>query len=109
MIAYEQFPLVEETNTDGWIYGAITKFIEPNGCDGGDGFVQTTYGSRAGLDWKVGRGELRIISGPYNGECGIFEVYFPKMVFTVQDLVDNFRYVLPAVKHQYELYKETLT
>ena len=30
---YHGFPLIEETRTDGWCFGAITKFEDPNGCD----------------------------------------------------------------------------
>ena len=52
------FPLVEETRTDGWCYAAITEFNEPechpNGCESGNGFVETPDGARIGLVWSTG-------------------------------------------------------
>ena len=51
---YHGFVLVEETRTDGWCFGAITAFEEPEGCKAGDGFVVAPDGSRAGLVWEVG-------------------------------------------------------
>jgi len=37
---YHGFPLIEETNTNGWVYGAITDFEAPEGAEAGDGYVQ---------------------------------------------------------------------
>jgi hypothetical protein len=101
---YERFPLIPETNTDGWIYGSITEFIDPDGCKEGDGFVQAPDGKRAGLDWIHGNGQMEVLSGPYDGTWGLFQVYFPKKVYTLEDMVENFRRVLPEVKRQYESY-----
>src|SRR4029079_3627381 len=54
---YDGFPLVEETRTDGWCYGAVTEFNEPechpNGCESGNGFVETPDGARIGLVWST--------------------------------------------------------
>ncbi len=47
-------PFVPETLIDGWCYGAITEFLEPDnpcGCDSGDGFVVAPDGSYCGLVW----------------------------------------------------------
>ncbi len=48
---YHGFVVVEESETDGWRYGAITAFegVE-NECEG-DGFVIAPDGSRAGIVW----------------------------------------------------------
>ena len=40
---YYGFPLVPETEMDGWFYGAITVFEDPEGYVSGDGFVQSVY------------------------------------------------------------------
>lgn len=52
---YHGFPIVEATLTDGWRFGAISAFEDdPEGCNGGDGFVVAPDGSRAGIVWEVG-------------------------------------------------------
>lgn len=68
---YDGFPLVEETRADGWCYGAITEFNEPechpNGCESGDGYVVTPYGLRIGLVWVTGTFAAKW--APPAGEC----------------------------------------
>jgi hypothetical protein len=51
---YHGFPIVEESRTEDWCFGAITSFEDPEGCGGGDGFVVAPDGSRAGIVWTVG-------------------------------------------------------
>ncbi len=100
-------PFVAGTLTDGWCYGAITEFLEPDtpeGCASGDGFVVAPDGSYCGLVWWTEcPWEFKQIEGP-RGErfWGIFEVRFPKPVNSVADLVDNFRAILPALQQSYE-------
>lgn len=96
-------PLVEETLTDGWCYGAITEYFEPEraeGCESGDGFVVAPDGSYCGLVWWTACPfEFELIEGPRRENFwGVFEVRFPKAVRSTQDLVDNFRQVLPALQ-----------
>jgi hypothetical protein len=104
--------LVEETLTNGWCYGAITEFLEPNkpeGCDSGDGFVVAPDGSYCGLVWWMDcPWEVTQIEGPRREKFwGTFEVRFPKAVFSVQDLVENFRRVLPALRASYERWRSS--
>lgn len=61
---YTGFPLIPETETDGFIYGAITDFLEPDseeGCTSGDAYVQAPDGSRAGIDWVVRKNKKYIL------------------------------------------------
>jgi hypothetical protein len=95
---YHGFPLVEETRTNGWCFGAITAFEDPNGCDYGDGFVVAPDGSRAGLMWAVGDFPIREAVAPDERRWGVYEVPFPKLVRTVDDLVECFRSVLPELQ-----------
>lgn len=95
---YHGFPLVEETRTDGWCFGAITAFEDPEGSDYGDGFVVAPDGSRAGLMWAVGDFPIRETLAPDERRWGVYEVAFPKLVRTVEDLVDCFRSVLPDLQ-----------
>jgi hypothetical protein len=100
--AYHGFPLVDETLTDGWCYGAITEFNEPechpDGCESGDGYVQAPDGSRAGLVWSTGAFATSEIYAPDDGRWGVYEIAFPKRVRNVEDLVDCFRSILPELR-----------
>jgi len=95
---YYGFPLIEDTRTNGWCFGAITEFEDPDGCDYGDGFVESPNGERAGLVWNVGRGEIKEIMPSSKGRWGVYQIWFPRLVKTTDDLVFNFRYVLPELK-----------
>lgn len=98
---YYGFPLVEATRTEGWCFGAITDFHGPDseaGCTYGDGYVEAPDGTRAGLVWEVGSGEIEQILPPEPGRWGVYAVWFPRVVRGVDDLVFNFRRILPALK-----------
>lgn len=98
---YYGFSLIEETRTDGWCFGAITGFEDPNGCEWGDGFVIAPDGARAGIVWEVGEHEMQVIAAPDQGRWGVYAVWFPRRVKTVEDLVFNFRRVLPDLQRNY--------
>ena len=95
---YHGFPLVPESLTEGWVFGAITEYAESDGCDSGDAFVQAPDGSRAGLVWDVGAGEPAEIAPPTEDRWGVYQVWFPKPVRNTADLVENFRSVLPKLR-----------
>jgi hypothetical protein len=95
---YHGFPIVPESETDGWFFGAITEFIDPAGCTDGDAYVIAPDGSRAGLVWDVGEGDIREISPPEKERWGVYQVWFPHPVRTIDDLVSNFRSVLPQLQ-----------
>jgi hypothetical protein len=99
---YHGFNLVDETRTDGWCFGAITEFEDEEGCDWGDGFVVAPDGRRAGIVWEVGEGDIQIVAPPNETRWGVYAVWFPRTVRTVDDLVFNFRQVLPGLKKRYE-------
>lgn len=109
---YTGFPLVPETETDGWIYGAITDFLEADsskeGCTNGDGFVQAPDGSRAGLVWETKSKPYTEISPPDETRWGVYDVRFQKPIKSLEDLIYNFRHVLPYLIERYYLgkYKE---
>jgi hypothetical protein len=100
-LAYHGFPSVPETATDGWTFGAITEFVDPNGCDAGDGFVIAPDGSRAGIVWGVGTGSTEEIMPPEPGRWGVYAVWFPSPITSVDDLVAAFHGVLPELKAIY--------
>jgi hypothetical protein len=100
-LVYHGFPLIEETRTDGWCYGAITEFIDSAGCTNGDGFVVAPDGSRAGIVWSVGSFASKRVCKPEPSRWGVYSVAFPHPIRTVDDLVDGFRAVLPELKAAY--------
>ncbi len=71
---YHGFPIIEKTCTDGWCFGAITDYEDLDGCDSGDGFVVAPDGSRAGLVWDVGDGELAQIIPPDEERWGVYQI-----------------------------------
>jgi hypothetical protein len=99
---YHGFPLVPETEIDGWCYGAITAYQSANGRRAGDGYVQAPDGSRAGLVWEVGQREMSEIMPPEPARWGVYAVWFPKPVRNVTDLRDCFAHVLPQLRARYE-------
>jgi hypothetical protein len=99
---HDGFPLVEETRTDGWCYGAITEFNEPechpNGCESGNGYVATPDGSRIGLVWSTGTFAAKWVQPLCDQIPGSYEVAFPKPVKNLHDLVECFRSVVPQLQ-----------
>lgn len=99
---YHGLPVVPESETDGWYYGAISDFECDEPQDEGDGYVVAPDGSRAGIAWATDTPEFYEISPPDDSRWGVYGVCFPRPVASVEDLVYNFRAVLPKLKEQYE-------
>ncbi len=99
---YDGFPLVEETRTDGWCFGAITEFNEPechpSGCESGDGYVQAPDGLRLRLFWSTGTFPAKWSRALSDHSPGFYEVAFPKPVRNLHDLVECFRSVVPQLQ-----------
>ncbi len=106
---YHGFPVVQESETDGWFYGAISDYECDTAQDDGDGFIVAPDDSRAGIVWDVEGSEFEQISPPDSRRWGVYGVRFPKPVGCVGDLVRNFRAVLPLFQAQYELIKDERT
>ena len=98
---YHGYVVVPETCIDGWCLGAITEFEDPAGCTSGDAFVIAPDGSRAGLVWEVGSDPLQEILPPDSERWGLYAVSFPVPTRTTQDMVNNFRFVLPQLQEAY--------
>lgn len=95
------------TLTEGWCYGYITQCPCAhcrNGCTAGDGYVVAPDGTFAGLAWCTEyRWEFRTLRPGSEDRpfFGIFEPRFSRPVRTLQDLVLNFREVLPFLQGQH--------
>jgi hypothetical protein len=103
--AYHGFPLVPETAHEGWVFGAITDFLTPEGADAGEGFVVAPDGSRAGLVWEAGPGTFSEVLPPENGRWGVYAVWFPKSIHSLADLVECFHAVLPDLQRTHATLK----
>ncbi len=69
---YHGFPLVAETETDGWVYGAITEFETAEPQSEGDGFVVAPDGSRAGIVWATDTPDFYEIVPPDRERWGLW-------------------------------------
>ncbi len=95
---YHGFPLVPETASDGWCFGAITEYEKEQGCEWGDAFVVAPDGTRAGLVWDVGQDALCEITPPDAERWGIYHLFFTAPIRTTADFADRFGAVLPALQ-----------
>jgi hypothetical protein len=103
---YHGFSVVRETETDGWIYGAITDYEVGSPQTVGDGYVVAPDGSRAGIVWSVDGPEFEEVSPPDPERWGVYSVRFPRPVASVEDLVFNFRAVLPALQQRFRKFRQ---
>ena len=103
--AYYGFLLVEETRADGWCFGTISDFLEPDAADGchfGDGFLEAPNGSRAGIVWATDVVGVEEILPPESNHWGVWSVGFERPVQDLEDLLYNFRQVLPLLQEKYQ-------
>lgn len=98
---YHGFSIVPESMTDGWVYGAITEYDCDEPQTEGDGFVIAPDGSRAGIAWATDTLEFYEILPPDDERWGVYGVRFARPVSCVEDLIRNFREVLPKLKDQH--------
>lgn len=80
--------LVPETESDGFVYGAVTPIgVEPSK---GHGFIQGPDGSRAGIEWELAEtAYIALIERPDRGTWGAYHLGFTRPVQTAADLALN--------------------
>lgn len=102
--AYYGFPLVEESRSDGWCFGAISDFMEPDapdGCHFGDGFIEAPDGSRAGIVWETNIAGIEEILPASGNRWGVWSVGFCRPIQNMEDLLFNFDQALPLLQEKY--------
>ena len=104
---YHGFPVVPETATDGWVYGAITAFEGAEPQTEGDGYVVAPDGSRAGIVWATDTSDFYEIIPPDETRWGVYGLRFPRPVTSRDDLVFNFRTILPTLKERFAKLRKT--
>src|SRR2546426_6028848 len=75
----------------------LTPLAVPKGMD----LFRLRDGTRAGLVWDVGEGEIQEICPPDPERWGVYQVWFPRLVHNVDDLCDCFAHVLPALRKKH--------
>lgn len=100
--AYHGFTVVPETETEGWVLGVISDFECDEPQTEGDAFVIAPDGSRAGIAWATDTPDFYEIMPPDKGRWGVYGIRFPRAVGCLDDLVANFRAILPQLKKRYE-------
>jgi hypothetical protein len=99
--AYYGFPLLKDSEIDGFVFGTIT---EPNGiepAEWGDAYVVAPNGSRAGIVWQVGNGDPSVEIEPSEGRWGVYRFYFDVPITSETELVTRLHSILPDLKAYY--------
>jgi hypothetical protein len=92
------FGIIEETRTEGWVFGTVNEYEDPKGCNNGEAFIIAPDGSRADIEWSVGDFKTQEISEPDSDSWGRYRVAFPKLVRTTADFVECCRAILPDLQ-----------
>ncbi len=96
---YHGFPVLHESETDGWLLGVISDPNSTTGRDWGDAFVIAPDGRRAGLVWSVSAdSQLVEASPPCDLRWGVYAFGISRLVHSEQELIVEFRRILPQLK-----------
>jgi hypothetical protein len=98
---YHGFGIVEETRIDGWVFGTISDYADPNGCEWGDAFVVAPDGTRAGIVWQVDDFEPQVVLPPESGGWGVYGFAYPKPIRTTEDFVRMCHSFLPELRRRH--------
>lgn len=98
---YDTSKLIVASEAEGWMLGYIgMPWSGPWPKHSGDLFVVDPSGGQAGIAWEVSGTDIQTILGPSPGRWGVYQVRFPILVMSEQDLTRNFHTVLPLLKQQ---------
>jgi hypothetical protein len=97
MRPYEEYPLIYETETEGFVYGAIIP-MEP-GREAGAGFIEAPGGARAGLQWERSDTPFIMrIEPPDDSHWGLYRVGFIHPGDSVANLTANLAELVPRLR-----------
>jgi hypothetical protein len=103
VVIYHGYPVIAASECEGWFFGAISQFLENAPDISGDGFVVAPDGSRADLLWQIGSGECTEILPADSSRWGVYSVWFPKPINSLDDLIFGFRFLLPDLQKLFQL------
>lgn len=97
MQPYTKYPLLPETEVEGFVFGTITTISADR--TSGAGFLQGPDGSRAGLQWELADSPyIMRIDPPGQEHWGVYRVGFTIPVSTAGDLRQNLAALLDRLK-----------
>ena len=102
---YHGFTVVEETRVDDWVFGTISDYEDPNGCDCGDAFVIAPDGTRAGIVWQVDNFEPQVVLPPDKDRWGVYGFAYPTPIRTTADFVKMCHSFLPELQRRHAAVK----
>jgi hypothetical protein len=98
---YHGFVIVPESLLNGWVFGTISQFRNPDGYDFGDAFVVAPDNTRAGLVWCVGEFPIEEILPPDDSRWGVYSIAFATPIRTTEDFIRSCWSVLPDLQSIY--------
>jgi len=95
---YHGFAIVKESRIDGWVFGTISEYADPDGCEWGDAFVIAPDGARAGIVWQVDKFDPQVVRRPDDGRWGVYGFAYPTPIRTTADFVAMCHSFLPELR-----------
>lgn len=105
--AYYGFPLLPNSEKDGFVFGAITRSRIGGSASWGDAYVVAPDGSRAGIVWVTEGPVTEVVIPPEPRRWGVYQFRFEQPVESDDDLIRNLHAILPRLKELYEAAKST--
>jgi len=100
---YHGFVVIEETRKDGWVFGTISDYEDPNGCEWGDAFVIAPDGTRAGIVWQVDTFEPQVVCPSSPERWGVYGFAHPTPVRNTADFVKMCHSFLPELQRRHAM------
>lgn len=107
--AYYGFPLLPQSEKDGFVFGAITRPHAGAAATWGDAYVVAPDGSRAGIVWVTKGPVTELVLPPEPGRWGVYQFRFEQPVETDAQLIQNLHAILPRLKELYAAARSTKT
>ncbi|HEV2270573.1 MAG TPA: hypothetical protein VGR92_14045 [Steroidobacteraceae bacterium] len=105
--AYYGFPLLPNSERDGYVFGAITRPRTGTSASWGDAYVVAPDGSRAGIVWVTKGPVTEVVLPPGPGRWGVYQFCFEQPVESDAELIRNLHAILPRLKELYAAAKST--
>jgi hypothetical protein len=99
--AYYGFPLLPESEKDGFVFGVITNSRTDAPASWGDAYVMAPDGTRAGIVWVMRGPVTEVVFPPEPGRWGVYQFLFKHPVLSDGDLIRNLHAILPRLKELY--------
>ena len=99
--AYYGFPLLPDSEKDGFIFGVITSSRTDAAASWGDAYVVAPDGTRAGIVWVMKGPVTEVVFPPEPSRWGVYQFVFEHPVTSDADLIRNLHAILPRLKELY--------